>query len=108
MPLLIAPFSCRHAAYTAGRSENARVKFGRYPNPALSVAYSSAVAPVAWPSGTVSIKAIAAPLGLCRSRPANADPQGNDPKLAPQARLVESRRGDLAGRPHQAEDAGDV
>src|SRR5213076_3306076 len=101
MPLLIAPFSCLQAAYTAGRSENARVKLGRYPNPSRSVAYSSAVAPVAWSSGTVSIKAMAAPFGLCHSRPADADRHATIANSHRQARRgdephLERGRGDLA------------
>src|SRR5947209_3997660 len=69
MLLLIAPFSSRHAAYTAGRYENARVKFGRWPKISLSVAYISAVAPSASSSGTVSTNVIGAPVSRCASPP---------------------------------------
>src|SRR5436305_9814592 len=55
MPLLIAPFSWRQAAYASGMSENAFVKLGRRPNVSRSVAYISATASLARSSGVVSM-----------------------------------------------------
>src|SRR5947209_6209087 len=55
MPVLIAPFSCRQAAYTSGRSEKPRVKFGRNPKTASSVSYMAATGPAAAASDTDSM-----------------------------------------------------
>src|SRR6478735_4169796 len=60
MLALIAPFSWRHAAYTSGRWEKARVRFGTWPKISRSVSYIWLSSPEASPSGTVSMNVMAA------------------------------------------------
>src|SRR5436190_10128032 len=88
MPALIAPLSCRHAAYTAGRWEKARVKFGRWPRAARSVSYICVSSPEASPSGTVSMNVMTAVSPACL--PARSDDRGGsgDRALIVVARLT--------------------
>src|SRR3954452_21467496 len=62
MVCVIAPTSCRHAAYTPGRCEKACVELGRNPRSSRSASYIAATSPVASSVGTVSMKVMAASL----------------------------------------------